>query len=179
MLYVLRHGQVDTNVKKQINGWNEEHLSEVGIKQAIAVGQDLKNIPFDVIFCSPLLRTKQTYDYLNIKNVPVIYDDRIKERNANSMVGRAVQLLNKDLWYDPTKNVVYEDAEGFQSIINRVHSILEEIKNNYQDQNVLIITHGDVCKAIYLYFHPHTQDIHKFRQDNCEFVSYRFGDPYE
>ncbi len=176
MIYVIRHGQVDTNIKNQINGWNEEILNDIGIKQAISVGEQLKNIKFDVIFCSPLLRAKQTYNYLNIKNVPTIYDDRIKERNSNSMVGTSVQLLNKDIWYDPTKNMIYEDSEGFKSIINRVTSILEEIKRDYQDKNILIVTHGDVCKAIYLYFHPDTRYIRKFEQNNCEVVAYRLGD---
>ncbi len=27
MIYVIRHGQVDTNIKKEINGWNEEILN--------------------------------------------------------------------------------------------------------------------------------------------------------
>lgn len=175
MLYVIRHGQVDTNVKNQINGWNEEALNDIGINQVKSAGEELKNKKFDVIFCSPLLRTKQTYHYLNIKNVLVIYDDRLKERNSNSMVGTSVLLLNEDIWYDKTKDVVYEDTEGFKSIINRVTSLLEEIKRDYKDKNVLIITHGDVCKAIYLYFHPNILDIRKFYQKNCEIVSYAFN----
>lgn len=123
MLYVIRHGQVNTNVTNQVNGWNEETLNDIGISQAISAGKKLKNRKFDVIFCSPLFRTKLTYHYLNIKNVPVIYDDRLKERNSNSMVGTSVLLL-KDIWYDQTKDVVYEDAEGFKSIIHRVPFLL-------------------------------------------------------
>lgn len=34
MIYVMRHGQVDTNVSNQINGWNDELLNDVGIKQS-------------------------------------------------------------------------------------------------------------------------------------------------
>ena len=44
MLYVIRHGQVDTNIKNQVNGWNEEKLNSVGIQQAINAGNQLKNI---------------------------------------------------------------------------------------------------------------------------------------
>lgn len=32
MLYVIRHGQVDTNIKNEINGWNEEKLNKKGIQ---------------------------------------------------------------------------------------------------------------------------------------------------
>ena len=174
MLYVIRHGQVDTNIKNQVNGWNEEKLNSVGIQQAINAGNQLKNIKIDVVFCSPLLRTKQTYNNLNIKNIPIFYDDRIKERNSNSMVYADVETLDSNIWYDRTKNIIYKDSEGFKSIINRTESILNDIKNNYIDKNVLIVTHGDICKAIYLYFNPKTQDISKFQQNNCEIVCYKF-----
>lgn len=174
MLYVIRHGQVDTNIKNQVNGWNEEKLNPVGIQQAINAGNQLKNIRIDVVFCSPLLRTKQTYNNLNLKDIPVFYDDRIKERNSNSMVYADVETLDSNIWYDRTKNIVYKDSEGFKNIINRTKSILTDIKNNYKNKNVLIVTHGDICKAIYLYFNPNIKDISKFHQDNCEIVKYKF-----
>ena len=174
MLYVIRHGQVDTNIKNQVNGWNEEKLNPVGIQQAINAGNQLKNIKIDVVFCSPLLRTKQTYNNLNIKDIPIFYDDRIKERNSNSMVYADVETLDSNIWYDRTKNIVYKDSEGFKNIINRTKSILTDIKNNYKNKNVLIVTHGDICKAIYLYFNPNIKDISKFHQDNCEIVKYKF-----
>jgi phosphoglycerate mutase (glycolysis) len=93
MLYVIRHGQVNTNIKNQVNGWNEEKLNSVGIQQAINAGNQLKNIRIDVVFCSPLLRTKQTYTNLNLKDIPIFYDDRIKERNSNSMVYADVETF--------------------------------------------------------------------------------------
>ena len=174
MIYVMRHGQVDTNVSNQINGWNDEPLNDVGIKQSISVGNQLKKIQFDVVFCSPLLRARQTYKNLNINNVPVIYDDRIKERNSASMVYADVKILNSSIWYDQTKQIVYKDSEGFKSIISRTDSILKDIISNYKNKNILIITHGDICKAIYLYFNTKDKDVNKFEQDNCEIVLYDF-----
>ncbi len=174
MLYVIRHGQVDTNIKNQVNGWNEEKLNLVGIQQSINAGNQLKNIKIDVVFCSTLLRAKQTYNNLNIKGVSIFYDDRIKERNSNSMVYANVETLDSNIWYDRTKNIIYKDSEGFKSLIKRTESILNDIKNNYKDKNVLIVTHGDICKAIYLYFNPKTQDISKFQQNNCEIINYNF-----
>ena len=174
MLYVIRHGQVDTNIKNQINGWNEEKLNLNGIKQSLNAGKQLRNIKFDLIFCSPLLRTKQTLNNLRIKNVPIFYDDRIKERNSNSMVYSNVKILENTIWYDRTKDIVYKDSDGFKNIINRVESILTEIRNNYKNKNILIVTHGDICKAIYLYFNPEVENISKFHQDNCEIIQYIF-----
>ena len=103
MIYVIRHGEVNTNVLEQINGWNEEPLNKKGIKQAIEAGLKLKNIHFDVIYCSPLRRTKQTLEYVNLKDVEVIYDKRIKERNSNSLVKQSIHILDDKIWYDERK----------------------------------------------------------------------------
>ncbi len=92
----------------------------------------------------------------------------------NSMVYANVKILDSNIWYDKTKNIVYKDSEGFKSIINRTESILTYIKNNYKNKNVLIVTHGDICKAIHLYFNPKTKDISKFHQNNCEIIHYNF-----
>lgn len=175
MLYVIRHGQVDTNVKNQVNGWNEEELNKTGIEQAKKAGEKLKNIKIDMVFCSPLIRTKQTYNYLNLDNtIPIFYDDRIKERNSNSMVYASVESIDNNIWYDKSKIIIYENTEGFRNIIDRIKEMLEEIKEKYSNKNVLLITHGDVCKAIYLYFNPNIKDISNFHQNNCEVMEYEY-----
>ena len=171
MIYVIRHGQVDTNVEKLINGWNEEHLNKQGINEAIEAGNILKKIKLDKIYCSPLIRTKETLKYLNIKNVSVFFDDRLKERNSKSLVRKPVSSIDKKIWYDNNKIIAYSDSEGFKSIINRVNEFLKEIELKDNKKNILIITHGDICKAIHLYFNP-KEEIYNFRQGNCEILKY-------
>lgn len=90
------------------------------------------------------------------------------------MVYVDVKILDSSIWYDQTKQIVYKDSEGFGSIISRTDSLLKDITNNYKNKNVLIVTHGDICKEIYLYFNTNDKDVSKFEQDNCEIVSYDF-----
>lgn len=172
MLYVIRHGEVDTNIKNQVNGWNEKKLNNKGVIQAKEAMNNVEKLNIDVIFCSRLPRTKQTCYLINKNKIPVIYDERLKERNANSMTYASVKTLDNKIWYDKSKDIIYKDTEGFKNIIFRVFRFLEEIKKDYKDKNVLLVTHGDICKAIYLYFNPNTLDISDYHQDNCEIVFY-------
>ena len=88
------------------------------IDSAKKAGEKLKNIKIDMVFCSPLIRTKQTYNYLNLDNaIPIFYDDRIKERNSNSVVYAPVESIDNSIWYDKTKTIIYEDTEGFKSML--------------------------------------------------------------
>ena len=41
--------------------------------------------------------------------------------------------------------------------VGGIQKSLINLLNNYKNKNVLIITHGDICKAIYLYFNPNTK----------------------
>lgn len=57
-LYVIRHGEVDLNVKKLLNGRNDSFLTENGIKQAKRASKEIKNTDIELVICSPLKRTK-------------------------------------------------------------------------------------------------------------------------
>ena len=72
------------------------------------------------------------------------------------------------------KNIIYEDCEGFKSVFTRVANFIEDIKKHYKNKTILVVTHGDVCKAIYSYLN-HISDISEiinFQQDNGEVLYY-------
>lgn len=172
-LYVMRHGEVDFNVKNQINGINNVGLNNNGIMQAKSKKNEIDKLNIDFILCSPLERTKQTCSYATENKFPIFYEKRLLERDSKSMQFQSVDILDSTIWYDKTKEIVYKDSEGFKSVLNRVYELLNEIKEKYNDKNVLLITHGDVCKAIFTYFNKDEKiDISKQDQGNCEIVTY-------
>ena len=58
MIYLVRHGQTNDNKNHIIQG--NKSLNRTGRKQVKETAFSLKDIKFDVCFCSPLKRTKQT-----------------------------------------------------------------------------------------------------------------------
>lgn len=146
-LYVIRHGQTKQNKKDTINGINNNRLTLKGIKQA-----------------------KQTLRILNLKNIPVIYNKALVERNSNSKMNTPIKNLDKNIWYDITKDVVYKDSEGFKSIIERTKQLLNNLKQDHKNQNILLVTHGDVSRAINAIQNNLTnpKEISSYDPDNCE-----------
>ena len=98
------------------------------------------------------------------------------ERDAKSMQYKLVEELDLNVWYDKKKDIVYDDSEGFGSVLKRVYRLLDEIKDNYSSSKILLVTHGDVCRAIHMYFNADTYlyDISKFEMKNCEICEYEF-----
>lgn len=176
-LYVVRHGQTIVNVKELINARNIIGINKEGKKQANIAAKQLEKINIDLIFCSTLRRTKQTCKIINKNKVKVIYDKRIIERDSRSMQFKNAEKLNLEEWYDVNKTIVYKNSEGFKSILDRVKKFLEEVKRKYPDKAILIVTHGDVCKAIYAYLNNITdaKEISLFKQGNCEIKKYNIN----
>lgn len=76
----------------KVQGRADIELNEKGLEQAIQTSKILAKEEIDLIICSPLKRTKQTADIINInRNIPIIYDDSIIERDFGEFEG-----LNKE-----------------------------------------------------------------------------------
>ncbi len=64
MIYIVRHGQTDYNVKGKYAGRTDIPLNEKGIEQAHELHEILKEIKFDLVFSSPLQRTLKTLNQI-------------------------------------------------------------------------------------------------------------------
>lgn len=137
MLTLIRHAKTEFNYKRLFQGQLDINLSESGINETI---EKSKNFPqdFDICFCSPLKRTKQTAEIL-VPYLKLNFDDRIKERNMGDWQGtiitdeRLEQLQNK---------AVPPNGEKETDIDKRVTEFLEMVNENYKDKNVLVVTHA-------------------------------------
>ena len=78
-LILLRHGQSQWNLENRFTGWVDVPLSKKGIKEAIDAGKKLKDVEFDTMYVSHMLRAIQTLHYViietNDKRTPIIYHE--------------------------------------------------------------------------------------------------------
>lgn len=59
-LYVIRHGQSETNLSGCYTGWMQVPLTPKGMEDACGIRPLLEKVPFDKIYSSDLIRAKQT-----------------------------------------------------------------------------------------------------------------------
>lgn len=174
-LYVVRHGTTDNNVNHLINGRNDNDINEKGIREAGMVSLTLKDVEFDKVYCSPLLRAKHTMNIINCNNFPVIYDERLMERDAGVMTNRSDTQLDLNLWENIDVGVIYGGSESFKSFVDRVSAFLDDLKEKYNDETILIVTHDGVIKAIevYLFGYPGVAEIKNWGNFNCAIKQYK------
>ena len=178
-LYVIRHGQTNCNREYKYNCRLDEDINEVGIKQAEEAREKLKNLDIDLIICSPMLRTRHTCEIINVADIPVVYDDRIIERDGGILTNTVIEDNYFNLeYYNYYSNNIVDGLESLPDLFKRTHSFLDEIKVKYRDKNILLVTHGAVAKSIQFYFEPMPEDgfLQKVKgQGNCEIREYKWN----
>lgn len=155
-IYITRHGATKWNSENRMQGWQDSDLTEKGIENAKKLGESLYDIDFDYIYCSPLGRAFDTAKYIRgNKNTEIIKIEDLKEMGFGIWEGmdhekvkelyptQQFNFWNKPHLYEP------EEGESFDELIQRVKKALYDIIDNSTGENILIVTHTAVIKAIY------------------------------
>ena len=94
-LFLLRHLKSQWNLENRYTGWTDVPLSKEGIKSAKDISKGLEGFKIDKVCTSPLIRNRETVslilENLGLKNIPIISDKALDERNYGELTG-----LNKD-----------------------------------------------------------------------------------
>ena len=94
VIYLVRHGETHWNHLGKIQGQSDISLNEAGIRMAQAAAERLKDVSFDRVFSSPLLRARQTAEILaDGRGVAVETDERLKEMSFGCEEGAAVDCI--------------------------------------------------------------------------------------
>jgi len=108
-LYFLRHGQTTWNADgNRYAGASDVPLTELGILQAKAGAERIRDLEFDAIFCSGLSRALETAKLaLDGRDVPIVQDPRLNEMNYGNWEGKThAEILAEpdNHWHDWTQD---------------------------------------------------------------------------
>ena len=80
-LYLIRHGVTDWNNEKKAAGKSDNNvLNAFGELLAKETGEALRDIPFDLAYTIPLIRSRRTAELvIGKRSVPILDDPRIEE----------------------------------------------------------------------------------------------------
>lgn len=163
-LYVARHGQTSWNAQNKVCGVTDIGLNKKGIVQAEKLADTVGNYNIDIILSSPLKRAVETSKIIGRKNnIAIQIEDLLVEQNYGIYEGvdrNDLRFLNnkRDFAYR------YPEGESMLQVAYRIYGVIDKIKEEQYGKNVLIISHGGVCRIIRTYFKDMTND---------EFFNYR------
>ena len=172
-IYIVRHGQTDSNIiKNRFGGRVDVLLNDVGREEAREVKRNLDGITFDRVYSSPLKRALETAQIISDGNI--IIDDRLIERSNGDLEGRIWSEITDKIDFSNEEFIKKYNIEPDDQIINRVDSFFDEISNLEECQNILVVTHAGTGMYARRYFEgePENGDIKSYKLKNCEILTY-------
>ncbi|HXV45482.1 MAG TPA: histidine phosphatase family protein [Nitrososphaera sp.] len=156
LVIFMRHGQAENNVSRTLVGRHiESHLTAQGRQQAADAAKQLKSIPFDKVYVSPVIRAMETAQIVcDTLGLSYEVDERLYEIELGKLVGMNYEEVTTkygDLFlrfyaeHDPVLDSF--GVEPFASVKQRVKSLLDDALKKHEDSNVLMVTHLDPIKA--------------------------------
>ena len=156
-LYIIRHGRTDWNDLRMLQGKTDIPLNEDGRRMAAEAAKEYAEIPFDICFCSPLVRAKETAEILlRGRDVPVEYDDRLMEMSFGVYEGVKCSFdipdcpVNQFFFHPESYDDPVEGGESTQDLMERTGSFLREkvYPRLERGEDVLIVGHGAMNSSI-------------------------------
>lgn len=186
-ILAVRHGETDYNKEHRIMGQEiAAPLNYAGIKQVESLIPELKAHKFEMIYVSPLLRTKETAEIINRElRLKMEFRDELKERSVGNLAGKTydeILEIIKPKHYDKDYDFREYGGELFEEVETRIHKFFHYIENKHvghkdDDTELLIVTHAGIIQILYDIFKlPIEQDvrnvcIHSFKKNRSQHPS--------
>jgi probable phosphoglycerate mutase len=151
---IVRHGVTDWNLEGRMQGHQDIPLNVIGKEQIAQVAARLQLEHWDMIVYSDLIRATQTAlciaDSAGIHNR--IVDKRLRERSFGILEGTTIEerIQRWGVDWKRLKLGVEEDS----SLLTRATECMDYFSREYQDQKIIVVTHGGWIRQFFNYAFP-------------------------
>ncbi len=150
-IYMVRHGETDQNRKGCYYGKTDAVLTENGLRQAKQLKGLLRDVHFDRVISSPLVRAYHTAEIvMEGRNQEMICDSRLMEQDFGIFEGYTYPELQKQYpdeleeWNRNFTHYGIPGGESFLDVRRRVEDFLDDLAKNHLakgKETVLLVAH--------------------------------------
>jgi len=146
---LVRHGEVIEKYQGRYNGHIDIGLSKNGKLQAKELANRLKTTTFERVYCSDLLRAKETLSAFNLSQ-EVIYSAQLREKSwgihegksFDEIVSQGIEYENFEQWIDAL------DGQNMKEYIQDVKSYFKSTILKRDAEHILVVTHSGLIKTL-------------------------------
>lgn len=162
-LVLVRHGQSEYNAKDWWTGWDNPSLTDLGRKEAMQAGENLKDIHIDFAYVSALKRAQETLNIIlqtiGQTTIPITINAALNERNYGDFTRKNKWELQKQFgdeefqkirrgWDYPIPN-----GETLKQVYEREIPYFEKeiLPKIQEEKDIIIASSGNALRAIVKY----------------------------
>lgn len=149
-LYLLRHGETAANGR--FIGSTDLPVSPQGYLQLDTTRDLLLAEGISRIFCSPMLRCRQTAEYLRFPGT-IRESDWLREIDFGDWEGRTFEEISRDWpekvkeWGTWSESFTFPAGESIGGFLQRIKEMKSCI-DSCDDEKILVITHGGIIRNL-------------------------------
>lgn len=153
-IYLVRHGEIDYGIERRYIGITDYPLSNKGIEQIQRMKSDFEKIKAEKIYCSPLLRCRQTAEILRDSNsVELEIVKELEEIHMGDWENKTMAAIKRnfpDLYKargEQMGTFIPPEGESFEQLQRRVFPAFQRIVEETTECGI-IIAHAGVNRVI-------------------------------
>ncbi len=154
-IYLIRHGECKGNREGLFRGRCDFPLNEVGIKQAEALSEELKDVEFSAIYTSPLSRAYKTAEIVAQRHglVPVV-EEGFNNIKLGEWEGKPKDEIKRSypeewkLWIKTPEKLKLPESESIPQVKERAFKALKKVIAENLGKTIAVVSHRAVLKPL-------------------------------
>ncbi|MCX8195185.1 MAG: histidine phosphatase family protein [Candidatus Micrarchaeota archaeon] len=141
VIFLVRHGEAESNLKKYFGGWLNDPLTSLGKRQALALRKRLAKENIQRAFCSDLLRARQTIQALRL-SCPVEFSAALREKSYGKLEG--VCWGEDEEKYQKYHTDAYARAPGGENSVEVQRRVMHFFNSKVftaHEEKILVVSH--------------------------------------
>ncbi len=144
-LWLIRHGETEWSAAKRHTGRTDIALTPTGERQAVKLGQSLSGRRFASVFCSPLLRARETCRLAGYGDGANVIDD-LREWDYGAYEGKTTQEIRCEHpgWSVWTASI--PRGESIEQVGRRAQRVIQRALG--ADGDVILFAHAHILRIL-------------------------------
>lgn len=150
LITLLRHTEVDERYASCYNGHIDIGLSPRGHEQARGLAEHFEQNRFDAVYCSDLIRAKETLRLIPLAVEPT-FTKQLREKSWGRHEGKTfdeIKMMENRGYESFEQWLSLLDGEAMESFTNRIDHFFKVYLPAQGHENVLIVTHAGVIRSL-------------------------------
>lgn len=177
-IYFIRHGETIWNKERKLQGRSDIPLNEYGKELAHITADAMKDIPFDIVYSSPLIRARETAEILvKDRNLEINEHDLLVEMSFGEGEGESLPQIHShpemnlhNFIHNPGQYTPPAGGETFEQLYERCKTFIEEfvLPAEKKYDSMLLVGHGALIRGMIHYINQRpTEDFWIVTHKNC------------
>lgn len=153
-LHFIRHGMTQGNIEGKFVGRTDMPVCEEGFEKIAAIKDNLEYPRVEAVYCSPLLRCRQTAEFLYPDRMLTVVED-MQEMDFGEFEGKTIDELQADedylKWLEDARYNAPPGGESGEDFAFRLSLGLSKIFANMMQEQITeaaVVTHGGVIMTL-------------------------------